>query len=205
VIRHSTTILSAHPIVEITGDERRSIAPRLLKLVQICTGYLLARWLVWLAARYLFGYRVKSSLSLENGQLRLQTQTSFMGRQIRDAEELFLQTDLVSLGVEHRFPHLFLLLGALGLIVGAVYGITAIIDGIQANYLAISLVGLGFLAAGVMFDIALGALAVSVGDSVSLLMTVRRSPKGLSTHCFRIVGVDPDDAHLFVNRLALQE
>ncbi|HIA00598.1 MAG TPA: hypothetical protein EYN66_01575 [Myxococcales bacterium] len=188
--------------LELTGDERRLVAPRMLKLVQICTGYLLLRWLVWLIARFLLGLRTTSILSLDGHQLRLVSHTHLLGRSIRESEELFLSTDLVSVGVENRFPHLFLLLGALGLIIGSVYGITAVIDGIQAGYLAISLVGFGFLAAGILFDIGLGALAVSVGESVSLLMTVRRKPGGAVTQRFRIVGVDSNEANALVDALS---
>jgi hypothetical protein len=190
--------------LELTGDERRFVAPRVIKLVQIWTGYLLLRWLVWSAARFLFGFRTISTLTLDGGELRLFSQTTLLGRNIRETEEVFLSPDLISVGIERRFPHLLLLLGALGLIIGAVYGITAVIDGIQASYLAISLVGLGFLAAGILFDIGLGALAVSMGESVSLLITVRRSPKGLSTHRFRIIGVDADEAHALIDALALK-
>ena len=189
---------AASPVTELLGAERRRTAARPVKILQIVTGWLLARWLLWLAARHLLGYTVESRVTLDEGKLRYHATGKLLGREIRSVDEVWLAKDLVTVGVERRFPHLFLLIGALGLLAGAGYGITAVIDGIQASYLAISLFGLGILAAGVLFDLALGALAGFVGGRSALLVTLRSSSAWWPGERFRIMGVDDAAARAFM-------
>ncbi len=186
---------------QVIGAQRRLIVPFTIKLLQIVSGYLLLRSLVAFASRYLFGYRVDTKLTFDGRYLKLHSTAWLLGRKIRETEETMLGTDLVSVGVERRYPYLLLLLGSLGVILGAVYGVGWFVDGIQVNYVPIAMVGLGVLGAGVVLDIALGSLADYVGSRASLLITVRTPRRlGLSRR-FRVCGVDEEAAQTFTRHL----
>jgi hypothetical protein len=189
----------------LSGCERGRVVPRPLKFLQVMTGYLLLRWVVLLIVRYLFGYRVRSRISLDGDKVAYHSAVFLLGRRIREVDEIYLRRDLLKVGVEKRFPHLLLLLGALGLLIGSVYGITAVIDGIQAAYVTISLIGLGILTAGVLFDIGLGALAGHIGDRTALLVTLKNGEQWWSAQRFRIVGVEEASARAFVEAVASAE
>ena len=188
-------------LVRVEGQQRRRMVPGPLKVLQILSGYLVLRWVAWALGRYVLGYRVESRLEFRGDRLVYHSATHLLGRQIGTLDETYLVGDLVALGVERRFPHLLLLLGALGLIGGATFGITAVIDGIQASYLAISLVGLAVLTCGVLLDIGLGALAGFLGTRTSVLVTLRVTPHWWSGRRFRICGVEEGRAHDFVNKV----
>lgn len=188
--------------MDLTGAQRRPIPSLWLKLVQLVSGYLVLRWLVWLAAHFLFGYRVESTLTVDERGLTYRAQTHLLGRTVRNVEEVFLNKELVSISVEKRFPHLLLLLGALGLLAGCFYGMTAVIDGIQASYLAISLVGIAIIAAGILLDLMLGSIAGYLGEKHSVLVSVASGSRGLWGRRFRVHGVDESRAHAFVTALS---
>jgi len=172
-----------------------------LKVVQLLSGYLVVRWLIWLAARFLFGYRVESTLSVDSNGLTYRGTTHLLGRTVRDVEEVFLSKELVSVALEKRFPHLLLLLGAFGLLCGCFYGMTAVIDGIQASYLAISLVGISIVAAGILLDLLLGSIAGYLGHKHSVLVSVASGPRRFLNRRFRVQGVDEGSAREFVAAL----
>ena len=184
------------------GATLRRVAPWPLKLAQIVTGYLLFRWLAALAGRYLLGYGVVTSLKWDGEKLWLDSKTRLLGRDIRRVEETFLASDLVTVGIEKRFPQLFLLLGALGTLLGAIVGVGWVIDGINASYVPLILVGLGVLAGGVLLDLIFSAVANYVGDRVSLILTVRAGRLPVWSHRVRIVGVHETRARRFAENVA---
>ena len=186
----------------LTGATLRRVAPWPLKLVQIVTGYLLFRWLAALGARYLLGYGVVTSLKWDGDKLWLDSKTRLLGRDIREVEETFLASDLVTVGIEKRFPQLFLLLGAFGTLMGAIVGVGWVIDGINASYIPLILVGLAALAAGVFLDLIFSAIANYVGDRVSLILTVRAGRLPVWSHRMRLVGVQETRARQFAERVA---
>ncbi len=188
--------------IALSGMERRRTPPWALELLQIVSGYLLVRWLVWLAGRYLLGFEVRGTLALAGGRIEYRSLAFLLGREIRKTEETFLARDVVSVGLETRFPHLLLLAGAFGLLLGAIWGLTAVIDGIQAHYVAISVVGLGALALGVLLDIGLGALFGHLGPRTALVFTLRSQTLWGPGRRFRLLGVDEDAARAFAARLA---
>lgn len=183
--------------VEVMGQQRRRVMPGPIKLLQIVSGYLVLRWAAVLFARHLLGYTVESTLVYNGRHLHYTSVAHLMGREIRRREEFILARDLVSIGLERRYPHIVLLTGALGLIVGSMVGIGWVIDGIQASYVPIALVGLSVLAVGVLFDIALAALGDFVGSQESILVNIK-AQKGPFGRRFRIVGVPEAAARTFI-------
>ncbi|MFT5430144.1 MAG: hypothetical protein ACI9OJ_000817 [Myxococcota bacterium] len=188
-------------VAEVVGKQRRRVMPGPIKLLQIISGYLLLRWIGVLFARHLLGYQVDSKLAYNGRHLHYTSQTVLMGREIRSVEEFILTRDLVSIGIERRYPHLLLLTGALGLIVGAMVGVGWVIDGIQASYVPIAMVGLGVLAIGILFDVALAALGDFVGDQESVLVAIKANNKllGFFGRRFRIIGVPETGARAFIS------
>lgn len=183
---------------EVIGAHRRRVMPAPIKIVQGITGYLLLRWLVGLIVRHLLGYRVETRAEWDGQRLHLATRARLLGRELRSSEEVILASDMVSVGVERRFPHLLLLLGFLGTLLGAMYGVGWVVDGIQASYSGIALFGLGALAAGVLLDLALSTLAGYIGARASLLVSIRSAHRFSVGRHYRIVGVDEDAARAFV-------
>ncbi|MFT7621049.1 MAG: hypothetical protein ACI9WU_000210 [Myxococcota bacterium] len=185
----------------VVGAERRLLAPLPLKLVQIVSGYVLIRGLSAVIGRHLLGYQTRSEVSWDGQALRLNATTSLLGREIRSSSEVFPHKELVSIGLERRYPYLLLLLGALGLVVGAVIGVGWIVDGIEAHYIPIAMAGLGALGAGIALDVGVGVLADYVGGKASLLVSVRSGGLGLGRR-LRIVGVPEAEAQRFVEVVA---
>lgn len=183
--------------LSVSGAQRRRVPPAWLKTLQVVTGYALLRALGTLFGRFLLGYRVNSTLSWDGRHVLLKSETFLLGRSVRQSALTLLARDFVALGTERRYPQLLLLLGALGVLLGALVGIGWIIDGIEASYAGIGLVGLATLTAGVALDMGLHTLADYIGDRSSLLLTISTGKLGGGRH-FRIVGVKHDQAEAFV-------
>ena len=187
----------------LAGAWHRRVVPAPIKLIQIFCGYLLVRWLVVVAGRYLAGLGTETELAWDGARLRMRSVTRLLGREVRRTDETFLAGNLVSVGVERRFPQLLLLLGALGVLLGAIYGLGWVIDGVQASYLPLAMFGLGVLTAGVLLDIGLGTLFGHLGGRTSLLVSIRSGARfSLLGRRFRVVGVDEEAARAFVERVA---
>lgn len=176
------------------------VLPAPLKVLEIVSGFALLRWVLLLIARYLLGASARTSAALVGGRLKLTTEKRLLGRDTARTEEIVTASDLVSIGVETRFPRLVLLMGALGVLVGAMIGVGAVIDGIQASYVPLALFGLGVLAAGIVLDIGMGSLADYLGGRTSLLVQIRSGGASFSwSRRFRITGVDQQAAADFVS------
>lgn len=188
---------------EVVGTSRPWVVPGWVKVAQVCSGYLVARWLVVLAARHILGLVTEVRVSFDGSRLRLGHTARLLGRVVRESEEIVQGPDVLAIGVEKQYPQLILLTGAFGVLLGAIIGVGWVIDGIQASYVPIALFGLGVLAAGVALDIGLGALADQLGPRIGLLITIRARGKfELMPTRFRVVGVDEARARQLVAQLA---
>ena len=183
----------------VAGGVRTWLVPMPVKILQIITGYLLFRWVALLAGRHLLGLESECKLRFDGEHLVMFRRVRLLGRTVRESEETVLARDVLTVGLERRFPHLLLLTGALGLLIGAIVGVGWVIDGIQASYIPIAVFGLAVLALGVGFDIALGSLADHLGPRAGLLLTLRTT-RGfqLVASRFRIEGVDEKSARALI-------
>lgn len=180
---------------EVVGGMRQWLVPMPVKVLQILSGYLLFRWIAILAARHLLGFESECRVRFDGERLRLTRTSRLLGRTISESEEVVLGKDVLMVGYERRYPHMLLLLGALGLLLGAIVGVGWIVDGIQASYVPIAIFGLGALAVGVGFDVGLGALADYIGPRGGLMLTLRKDASvQLFASRFRIVGVPEEGA-----------
>lgn len=184
----------------IEGVRRQVLRAWPIQVIAALTGFLLLKWSILLAARYLLGYRTDCRVSYNGRRVRMQMEARCFGRLIRSSDEFTLSRDLLTIRLEKRYPFLLSMAGTLGLIVGAWVGFGGIIDSIQANYAMIGVAGISVLSAGILLDICFGTVADSIGSRESLHFTLGRSDSFLGSRGIRVVGVAEHDAQEFVQK-----
>ena len=166
------------------------------------TGALFIKWLFVLVFRHILGYSKSVRLSFNGRRLRMQSTTRCFGRTIRERDEFILSRDMLTVGIEKKFPFLPLLAGFLGVLIGAWVGLDWILDSIQAEYAAIGAAGAGVITAGVLLDIIFGAVSDYLGSRDSILVTLGTGHILRPSRGVRVVGVDSEAAHQCLMRLS---
>ena len=187
--------------IALAGSGRRRLRPWFMHAVAALSGWLLLQWVILLGARYLFGYERKCELEFNGRRLRIKTVTRCFGRVVRNSDEFILAKDMLTVGVERRYPFLLTTAGLIGLVAGTWVGVGWVFDGLQANYLAIAFAGLGLLGSGLVLDILFGALSDYVGGRDSLLITLGRGRALWMNRGIRITGIEHEQARQFMSRL----
>ncbi|MEC8022531.1 MAG: hypothetical protein VX223_01265 [Myxococcota bacterium] len=183
----------------IEGVQREVLWAWPLKVMAALSGFLLLRWSVTLMARYLLGYSSTCRLEYNGRRLRVQTTNRLLGRDIRSTDEFILSRDMLSVGVEKRFPYLMTLGGLFGLMAGSWVGLGWCIDSVQTNYVSIGLAGLLVIGSGVLLDIIFGSLADYVGDRDSIFLLVGPQRRMAARRGIRVTGITATDAQAFVS------
>ena len=182
----------------IEGAQRDVLWAWPWKVLAALSGFLLLRWVATLVARYLLGYSSTCRLEYNGRRLRVQTTIRLLGRDIRSTDEFILSRDMLSVGVEKRFPYLITLGGLFGLMTGSWVGLGWCIDSVQTNYVSIGLAGLLVLSSGVFLDIIFGSLADYFGARDSIFLLVGPQRRVGSRRGIRVTGITATDAQTFV-------
>ncbi|NLN61266.1 MAG: hypothetical protein GX146_00085 [Myxococcales bacterium] len=147
----------------LQGELMRRPSPTWLQVLFVFTGIIILRALLRLFARYALGWRRTATLGLNDGVLTLNEESSLFGKRIRAATTAAPIARAQSLRLENRKRYLYLLVGFGGLTIGIWVGIQFIVDGLNAGYPYLSLIGAGIVAAGVLLD-ALLYMLVPAGE-----------------------------------------
>ncbi len=142
-------------VPQITGRYGGRPPTPLRRLVALATGFAAVAGLFGFLARLLLGLRRTVTVSLVHRGVRIERRVDLLGRTVRRGEEVIPFGSLALVARETRFPYLYLLVGVLGMVVGATWGVFRLVEGIRHAYAALALVGLGAVAVGVGFDLAL--------------------------------------------------
>jgi hypothetical protein len=136
----------------LTGELQRRSAAAWIRAFSVLTGFILLRGLLVLIARYCMGLRRTATVSLSAGVLTVREEWFLFGRQFRTATTASPVTDMRSVRLENRRRYLYLLVGFGGLSLGVWVGVQFIVDGLNAGYPFLALIGAAVVAAGVILD-----------------------------------------------------
>jgi hypothetical protein len=165
------------------------------RLLAAITGVLAIRWLLRLAGRYLLGLRARATVSLSATTVTIEQKRHLLGRVVREGTAHHALRSLRTGAVEKRARSLHLLIGALGLVLGAAVGVNFVVEGTCASYPALVLVGVALIGGGIVLDLLLDVLVP--GQRGSATVALDFGPGKL----VRLRGVDRAVAEGFVKEL----
>jgi hypothetical protein len=155
--------------VELAGDHR-GFARRLLSSLALW-GTL--RGAVASVGGWVFSFKRPGTLSLEADALRLVGHTEVLGRTLRTWDIRWPVRELVELRREERFPAAPAALSILGLLVGVLVGARSVFEGVGATWFPLVAIGVGWLLAGVAFELVLRALWPGLTGRARLVVRAR--------------------------------
>ena len=138
----------------LLGRAPRSGAIELLRWV---SGWALLSWLLRGIA-FVLGVRRRAELRLSGGALEVKTRVTLLGRVVREGEETWRIDALEGAGRRVRYPTLHLLVGAIGLSFGVLFGGLVLFDGVRSGELVLVMIACGLLLGGAALDLALDVL-----------------------------------------------
>jgi hypothetical protein len=164
-------------------------------------------WLRWLsgwallsmvgrALLWLLGWRTRVRLSLEPKALTVERERFVLGRSVRTERERIATDSIVLAHREARYPAAPLVLGAVALSAGVLFGGLVLVDGARSFELGLLLAGAAAVGAGALFDLVVSSLGRGARGRVSVeLRAKNRAP-------IRLTRVSIPDADRFLAQLA---
>lgn len=159
------------------------------------TGVLAIRWLLRLAGRYLLGLRSRATVSLSATAVTIDQKRHLLGRVVRESTAHHALRSLRTGALERRARSLHLLIGALGLVLGAALGVNFVVEGACSGYPALVLVGLAIIGGGIVLDLLLDVLVPGQRGTATIALDF--GPGKL----VRLRGLDRAAAESFVKEL----
>jgi len=171
-------------------------APRrgAIEVVRWVSGWAIVSWLAR-AVAFLLGVRSSAELRLADGTVEVKTHWSMFGRTVREGEETWKLDAVDGAGRRVRYPMIHLLVGALGVSVGVIFGALVLFDGVRSGELILILIAAGLVAVGAGLDLALDVLVPAQRGRVVLDVAAR------SRQPLRLTQVAIDDADAFLRAL----
>lgn len=163
--------------------------------LRLVSGFALLQWLVrglaWLA-----GVHTHADVVMDDSGVTLEARTQIAGRTVRTRNERYARSALLAAARVTRFPAVHLLVGALALALGIVFGGAVFADGVKSGETVLLLAGAGLVLGGALLDLLL-AVVVPASRNRSTLELVVAPGKRL-----RLVDVVADDADAAVAAVA---
>lgn len=185
------------PRPRVEGDLGRVPRGRAVEILRWVSGWAIAAWILR-ALGFLLGWRRRASLRLAVDGVEVSTEVSLLGRTVRQRSETWRLDSLDAVGREVRYPSIHLLVGAVALSVGVLFGGLVLFDGVRSGELVLLMLACGLLFGGAALDLALDVLVPARGGRVGLSFRPRTKP-GLR---LRDVPVEQADAFLRALRSA---
>jgi hypothetical protein len=129
--------------------------------------------LVRTVLRTVFSLRSPATISLEGEQVRVAGHTEILGRTVRTFDVRVPLANLTEVRREARFPMLPVVMSVFALLVGSTLGARYVIEGAGGHYWGVVALGLGLIAAGVLFDFVLRAIFPGVQGRTRLTLRGR--------------------------------
>jgi hypothetical protein len=200
------TRLLASTLAGDGADEKASVSPRIggslgrsprrgvIEVLRWLSGWALIAWLVRGIA-FVLGVRRHAELRLAKGGLEVHTRVSLLGRTVREREETWRLDAIEGAGRQVRYPSIHLLVGAVALSIGVIFGGLVLFDGARSGEIMLLLIAAGLVIGGAGLDLALDVLVPAQRGRVSVDLTAR------SQRPLRLTRVPLEDADAFLRAL----
>ncbi|MEZ4393024.1 MAG: hypothetical protein R3A48_18205 [Polyangiales bacterium] len=123
--------------------------------------------------RGVFSLRSPMTLAFDGESLRVNGHTELLGRTLRSYDLRFPVTGIAEIRRESRFPALPAAASVFALTVGSMLGARTVIEAARASYFPLVAIGLGMIAAGILFDWLLRAIFPGVTGRTRLTVRTR--------------------------------
>ncbi|UJR79589.1 hypothetical protein [Sandaracinus amylolyticus] len=175
--RALATTLHGGPVA--SGDARirgRVVQPRrsgALAVLRWVSGWALASWAVR-GVGSLLGFRREAELALGARGIELREERFVLGRKVGETRSTVAPQSILEAGREVRYPSLHLLVGAIALSFGLLFGGLVLFDGARSGELTLMLAGAALALAGAGLDLALEVLVPGRRGRVTVDVAVHR-------------------------------
>lgn len=144
--------------LSVAGELEGVVRTRLGRVLRTVTGFGGVAGALRAVLRGVFVLRSPATVTLDGDVLRIKGHTELLGRILRTYEHHFPLDTLTEVRREERFPALPVAASVFALSVGSIVGARMVIEGAGAVYFPLVGLGLGLLAAGLLFDWLMRAL-----------------------------------------------
>jgi len=179
--------------VNIKGRTGRVPTYGFSTLLRVITGWTLISWLLRLFS-YAIGYRRHMELELHKETLFIHMRTMFLGRLVREEQEIRRLNAIVGGGRHVRYPALHLLVGVISLSLGILLGGILGFDGFRTGGITL-LIAAGVVFFGGCLDLVLDTLVPAFANKVALDIYIN------ARQTIRIVDVPIEDTENFLHKL----
>lgn len=152
---------------ELEGAERSLWLRALTVVFSAITGAVRA------VLRVVFSLRSPATVSLDGDQLRVVGHTELLGRTLRTYDHRIALASLSEVQRESRFPMLPVAASVCALFIGSTLGAKYMIEGAGGRYWVLVALGLGLIAAGVLFDFVVRAIFPGVQGRTRLTLRAK--------------------------------
>lgn len=158
------------------------------------SGAAIVGWLLR-ALAFVLGARSSGELRLATGGIEVRTRVSLLGRTVREREETWALEALEGAGRQVRYPALHLLVGAVALSIGVLFGGLVLFDGARSGELVLLSLAALLVLVGAGLDLALDVLVPGRRGGVAVELVARaRRP-------LRLTRVPLEEADAFLRAL----
>jgi hypothetical protein len=165
-----------------------------LEVVRWISGWALAVWALR-ALAFLLGVRRRAEVRLAKGGLEVNTRVSLLGRTVRERDETWRLDSIQSAGRQVRYPAIHLLVGAIALSIGVLFGGLVLFDGARSGELVLFLLAAVLIVGGAGLDLALDVLVPASKGLVAVDLA-------LPSRSLRLTRVPVEDADVFLRALS---
>jgi hypothetical protein len=159
-----------HPRIE--GQLGRPPRAGALEVVRWLSGWALVAWLVRTLA-FVLGVRRHAEVRLGRRGLEVHTRVSLLGRTVREREETWRLEALETASRQVRYPALHLLVGAVALSIGILFGGLVLFDGARSGELVLLGLAAVLVLGGAGLDLALDVLVPGRRGTVAVELRAR--------------------------------
>lgn len=200
------TRLFASTLLGDGADEKPAVSPRVLgsigraparsslEVLRWLSGWAIAAWIVR-ALAFVLGLRRQVEVRLGKSALEVHTRVSLLGRTVRESNETWRLDALEGASREVRYPAVHLLIGAIALSAGVLFGGLVLFDGARSGELVLLLIASAIVLAGAGLDLALDVLVPAQRGRVVVDLSAR------SRRPLRLTRVSLDEADTFLRAL----
>ncbi|HJL19102.1 MAG TPA: hypothetical protein RMH99_25790 [Sandaracinaceae bacterium LLY-WYZ-13_1] len=178
----------------VAGRLGRSPRRGVLEVLRWLSGWALLSWLLRGLA-FVLGLRRTAELKLADDGVEVHIRVSLLGKVVREGDETWRFDALERAERQVRYPALPLLVGALALSVGVLFGGLVLFDGMRSGELVLLLVAAALLLGGAGLDLALDVLWPAKGGRVVVDLA------GRSRRPLRLTRVPVEQADAFLRAL----
>ncbi len=156
----------------VTGRLGRSPRRGALEVLRWISGVAIVVW-VLRAIAFLLGARWSGEVRLAKAGLEVRTRVSLLGRTVRERDETWTLDALEGAGRQVRYPALHLLVGAVALSTGVLFGGLVLFDGARSGELVLLSMAALLVLAGAGLDLALDVLVPARRGTVAVELVAR--------------------------------